>query len=85
MENNEIIVTEIKPNPQVRMAILTCYKSQTDDHLEFLSNFELTLKNCIQTGFTDLLVLGDFNFHDIKWKSDKKTGISDSSKQFFHM
>lgn len=83
--NNEISVCEIRPNPFKKIYIISAYKSQADDCNDFLDNLESTIENCIQTGCNDLLIMGDFNFSDLKWGTAPEAHISDRSKRFLNM
>jgi len=71
---NEIIAVEIRPNPQRKIIVLSCYRSQAHKTSEFLVNLDHVLDKSILNGFKDIIVLGDFNYSDIKW------GTSDYNK-----
>jgi hypothetical protein len=81
-DDNEIVVTEVRPNPTKKLYVLSCYKSQADNEASFLSNFETTLANCISTGCLDLLILGDFNFPGLKWGTAQDTKTTENSTRF---
>ena len=78
-------MTEIRPNANTKMYVITCYKPQADDPIEFLNNLEHTLKNCTSTGTAKLLLLGDFNFPKIKWIENQNTGLTDHCKRFLNL
>jgi hypothetical protein len=80
--DNEIVVAEVRPNPNKKMYVLSCYKSQADNEVVFLDNLETTIANCISTGCLDLLILGDFNFPGLKWDTGPDTKITDNSNRF---
>lgn len=66
-DSNEIVVAEIWPNPNYKFYAITCYKSQSDDRSKFIYNLDITLQQCIKTGCNNLILLGDFNYPDLKW------------------
>jgi exonuclease III len=74
LNHNEIIVTELEPEPGNKLIVITAYRSQQDPHEHFLTNFENTLQNCMSQNLNKLLIMGDFNYSKIKWSQtlDKK-------------
>lgn len=81
-DSNEINVTEIRPNLNRKIFVISCYKSQRDDGQKFLDNLENTIRNCLVSGSTDLLLLGDFNYSDLKWGTAPEANVSDLSRKF---
>jgi hypothetical protein len=79
--NNEIKVVEIRPTPTQRIAIITAYRSQTNPCPEFLKNLEIAITNCIANNVAEFIIMGDFNYPDLKWNKDLDKHISKNSKE----
>jgi len=83
--NNEILVVEARPNKHTTMFILSCYKSQAVDEHRFLDNLEQTLTNILKRDKSHLLIMGDFNFSELKWETLPMRNISGNSQRFLDM
>jgi len=79
---NEMIAVEIRPNPRRKILALSCYRSQAHKSSDFLPNFDFVLDKGIKAGFKDIIVLGDFNYHDIKWGISKYNELPKECKDF---
>jgi hypothetical protein len=84
-ENNEIKIAEIRPTPQRRIAVITAYRSQTNPCPKFLTNLEIALTNCLANNVVEFIILGDFNYPDLKWDPSLDTHISKNSRELLKL
>jgi hypothetical protein len=80
-KNNEIRVAEIRPTPNEKIAIITAYRPQTNPCPKFLSNLEIAITNCLAHNIDKFIVLGDFNYPEIKWNKLLDTHLSKNSRE----
>jgi hypothetical protein len=76
MHNNEIRVAEIRPTPSEKIAVITGYRSQTNPCPKFLNNLEIAITNCLVHNIYKFIILGDFNYPEIKWNKNLDTHLS---------
>ena len=62
--HNEIIVVEIIIPKLPRIALLTYYRPPSDNSVECPQNLETCLRRIREEGFSNILVMGDFNLPD---------------------
>jgi exonuclease III len=79
--NNEIRVAEIRPTPNEKIAVITAYRPQTNPCSKFLANLEIAVTNCLAHNVDKFIILGDFNYPEIKWNPDTDTNLSKNSKE----
>jgi len=83
-EHNEILVVELDLSMGNKYALIVAYRSQKDPYPLFLRNFTTTLDNCIRANYTNLLVLGDFNYSDITWDQALDTNLPLHCRNFLN-
>jgi len=83
-EHNEVLVVEVNPKDCKKFIVITTYRSQKDPEKAFLKNIENTMLNCLNAGYTDFLLLGDFNYSKITWRNEQ-TNLPPDSKEFINM
>jgi len=74
-QNNEITCAEIRPNKDRSIAIITAYRPQTNPCPAFLQNLDTVLTKCLQHNVGEFIILGDFNYSDIKWNPTEDTHL----------
>jgi hypothetical protein len=79
--NNEIKIAEIRPSPNRRIAIITAYRSQTNPCPQFLNNLDTAVTNCLANNVGEFIILGDFNYPDLKWENELDVHVSKNSKE----
>ena len=62
--HNEIIIVEIIIPKLPRIALLTYYRPPSDNSVECPQNLETCLRRIREEGFSNILVMGDFNLPD---------------------
>ena len=82
LNHNEIIVVEVEPSSQNKIAVVVAYRSQQDPYEHFLQNLDTALTNCIRNKLTNLLVIGDFNYSEIKWDATRDTNLPPHCREF---
>ena len=80
--HNKITVTEIHPTTGRRILVLSCYRSQADPSPIFISNLEHILQSGCQDNINEFLVLGDFNYREIKWIDEIDTSLPAHCREF---
>ena len=83
--HNEIIVIEVEPSRDNKIAVVVAYRSQTDPYHLFLENLETALTNCLKAKLTNILLIGDFNYSDIKWDTNLDTQLPPHCHKFINM
>ena len=64
---NEIVAVEIRPVPNRKIILINCYRSQAHLSRNFQPNLVYTLNECARQNLHEIILLGDFNYSDIKW------------------
>ena len=79
--NNEITMAEIRPSPGRKIATITAYRPQTNPCPEFLGNLDVALTNCLENNIAEFIILGDFNYSDIRWDNTLDIHLSKNSRE----
>jgi exonuclease III len=79
--NNEIRVAEVRPTPSEKIAVITAYRPQTNPCPKFLNNLEIAITNCLAHNIDKFIMVGDFNYPEIKWNTFLDTHLSKNSRE----
>ena len=67
LDHNEIMVIELKPKRQSKIAIVVTYRPPDDVSDEYLDNFRNVLKNVENSRYKNICIMGDFNLPNFDW------------------
>ena len=80
----EILVCEINVKNAPKLAVVLCYRPPQYDKNVFISHLHDTLFK-VYNEYTDVFLLGDFNFPDINWNSCTPVVASNPESDFLQL
>ena len=79
---NEILSVEVRNNKGQKLLIVGAYRPDSVTLYNFVPNLDFTLCNAYLTGFTDIIVTGDFNTRNITWNEQSDTDLGPQDLDF---
>ncbi len=83
--HNEIMVIELKPQRQSKIAIVVTYRPPDDVSNEYIDNFRNVLKNVENSRYKNICVMGDLNLPNFDWTTGVPVNNLNRGNDFYEV